>query len=115
MDLFREEIALMSALCARALRLTLTPAAGMRIEVVNEYRTDEAGWVQLPDLAYGGRPGRCCGSPRNARTFLPADRRASLSSRQISATPTSRACSARRRPCICSCRPPRPPRSQRSR
>ena len=54
MDPFREEFDLMSALCARRLRLALAPAAGVRVEVVNQYRTDAEGRTMLPDLAYGG-------------------------------------------------------------
>jgi Ca-activated chloride channel family protein len=54
MDPFREEFDLMSALCARRLRLALAPAEGVRVEVVNQYRTDAEGRTMLPDLAYGG-------------------------------------------------------------
>jgi Ca-activated chloride channel homolog len=53
-DPFREELDLMSALCARGLRLSLAPAAGVRVEVLNQYRTEDGGRVLLPDLAYGG-------------------------------------------------------------
>jgi Ca-activated chloride channel homolog len=53
MDPFREEFDLMSALCARGLRLALAPAAGVRVEVVNRYATDAEGRCMLPDLAYG--------------------------------------------------------------
>jgi Ca-activated chloride channel family protein len=53
-DPFREELDLMSALCARGLRLSLAPASGVRVEVLNPYRTEADGRVQLPDLAYGG-------------------------------------------------------------
>jgi Ca-activated chloride channel family protein len=54
MDPFREEFDLMSALCARRLRLALAPAGGVRVEVVNQYRTDAEGRTMLPDLAYSG-------------------------------------------------------------
>ncbi len=54
MDPFREEFDLMSALCARRLRLALAPKEGVRVEVVNQYRTDAEGRTMLPDLAYGG-------------------------------------------------------------
>ena len=54
MDPFREEFDLMSALCARGLRLALAPAAGVRVEVANRYATDAEGRSVLPDLAYGG-------------------------------------------------------------
>jgi Ca-activated chloride channel homolog len=53
MDPFREEFDLMSALCARDLRLAISPAAGVHVEVVNGYRTDAEGRSMLPDLAYG--------------------------------------------------------------
>jgi Ca-activated chloride channel homolog len=54
MDPFREEFDLMSAVCARRLRLALAPAEGVRVQVVNQYRTDAEGRTMLPDLAYGG-------------------------------------------------------------
>jgi Ca-activated chloride channel homolog len=54
MDPFRQEFDLMSALCARGLRLGLAPAPGVLVEIVNGYRTDTAGRAVLPDLAYGG-------------------------------------------------------------
>jgi Ca-activated chloride channel family protein len=54
MDPFREEFDLMTALSARHLRLSLAPAEGVRIEVVNQYRTDAEGRTMLPDLADGG-------------------------------------------------------------
>jgi Ca-activated chloride channel family protein len=52
-DPFREEFDLMSALCARSLRLSLAPADRVRVEVLNQYRAEEDGRVLLPDLAYG--------------------------------------------------------------
>jgi Ca-activated chloride channel family protein len=39
---------------ARGLRLALASAPGIRVEIVNGYRTDAAGRTILPDLAYGG-------------------------------------------------------------
>ncbi len=55
LDPFQEEFSLMSALCARDLRLMLSAPAGVQFELLNDYRcigrTDT--W-QLPDLAYGG-------------------------------------------------------------
>jgi Ca-activated chloride channel family protein len=53
MDPFREEFDLLSALCARKLRLKLEPAQGVSIKVLNAYRMDEQGRTKLPDLAYG--------------------------------------------------------------
>lgn len=54
MDPFREELDLMSALCARRLRLTLEPAENVQVEVLNRYRTDGQGRTLLPDLALRG-------------------------------------------------------------
>jgi Ca-activated chloride channel family protein len=54
MDPFREEFDLMSALCARRLRLAVAPARGVRVEILNQYRTDAEGRTMLLDLAYGG-------------------------------------------------------------
>jgi Ca-activated chloride channel family protein len=51
-DPFREELDLLSAMCARGLRLTLAPAQGVGVQVVNMYPTDGDGRVLLPDLAY---------------------------------------------------------------
>lgn len=53
MGSFREEFDLLSALCARDVRLRITPAAGVIVEVLNEHPRDGAAW-RLPDLAYGG-------------------------------------------------------------
>ncbi len=52
-DPFRQEFDLMTALCARALRLAIMPAPGVRAEIVNRYPTDADGRSMLPDLAYG--------------------------------------------------------------
>jgi Ca-activated chloride channel family protein len=54
MDPFREEFALLQALCARRLRLALRAPVGVTVEVLNRYARDEEGRWQLPDLAYGG-------------------------------------------------------------
>jgi Ca-activated chloride channel family protein len=51
---FREEFSLLSALCARNVRLSLTPASGASIEVLNPYETTSASCWKLPDLAYDG-------------------------------------------------------------
>jgi Ca-activated chloride channel homolog len=54
MDPFREELALLTALCARGLVLELQMPDGVHAEVLNGYRGDqESGW-RLPDLAFGG-------------------------------------------------------------
>ncbi len=53
MDPFREELALLNALCARNLQLTVNAASGVRMELLNDYaKTGEWTW-RLPDLAYG--------------------------------------------------------------
>lgn len=53
MDPFREEFALLNALCARSLRLSVSAADGIRMEMLNDYSmAGEQTWL-LPDLAYG--------------------------------------------------------------
>lgn len=54
MDPFREEFALLNALCARRVELRLMVGPGVRAQVLNDYPTTVDGAVQLPDLAYGG-------------------------------------------------------------
>jgi Ca-activated chloride channel family protein len=54
MDPFREELALLNALCARRLILEVQTAEGVRAEVLNGYTAVGDGGWQLPDLAYGG-------------------------------------------------------------
>jgi Ca-activated chloride channel family protein len=53
MDPFREEFALLSAICGRKMRLRFEPSRGVTVEVLNVYRTDPEGRTILPDLAYG--------------------------------------------------------------
>ena len=54
MDPFREEFELLNALCARHLRLEVTPAAGVSATMLNDYSsTGDNAW-RLPDLAFGG-------------------------------------------------------------
>jgi Ca-activated chloride channel family protein len=54
MDPFREEFELLNALCARRLRLEVSPAAGVSVKVLNDYVADgEHAWL-LPNLAFGG-------------------------------------------------------------
>ena len=54
MDPFREEFALLNALCSRGLVLELQTTEGVRAEILNGYtQVGDAGW-RLPDLAYGG-------------------------------------------------------------
>lgn len=53
MDPFREEFALLNALCARQLVLNVAAAPGFRAEILNDYpRSPQGGW-RLPDLAHG--------------------------------------------------------------
>ena len=51
---FREEFSLLQALCARSVRLNLRPADGIRFELLNNYRRNPDGTINLPDLAYEG-------------------------------------------------------------
>lgn len=53
MDPFREEFDLLAALCGRSVTLSLTPAAGVSVELLNGYPEVDGGW-RLPDLAYDG-------------------------------------------------------------
>lgn len=54
MDPFREEFALLNATCGRSTKLTLVPAKGVRMEVINDYvAAGDATW-SLPDLVHGG-------------------------------------------------------------
>ena len=54
MERFHEEFSLLSALCARSVRLLLTPLPGIRFEMLNLYETAKDGSWRLPDLAYDG-------------------------------------------------------------
>jgi len=53
MEPFQEELALINAVCGRQVRLQLEAPAGVRVEVLNDYRHGEDGWA-LPDLLAGG-------------------------------------------------------------
>lgn len=54
LDPFQEEFSLLSALCARQVKLTLSAPVGVQFELLNDYRPlAEATW-QMPDLAYEG-------------------------------------------------------------
>jgi Ca-activated chloride channel family protein len=53
MDPFREEFALLNALCARNTVLQAKPVNGVRVELLNEYTVLPGGGWRLPDLAYG--------------------------------------------------------------
>lgn len=53
MDGFQQEFDLMSATCARSVRLAITPSPSVGVEVLNSYRTDSTGAWVLPDIAYG--------------------------------------------------------------
>jgi Ca-activated chloride channel homolog len=54
MDPFCEEFDLMSALCARKIRLKLKFGKGVTGRVVNDFQMADGGRVKLPDLAYEG-------------------------------------------------------------
>jgi Ca-activated chloride channel family protein len=54
MDPFREEFELLSALCARRLRLEIEPAPGVKAKLLNDYVADgRNAWI-LPNLAFAG-------------------------------------------------------------
>ncbi|MGA1081341.1 MAG: vWA domain-containing protein [Steroidobacteraceae bacterium] len=53
MDPFREEFALLNALCGRKLVLELKAPSGVKLEMLNDYDMLEPGRWRLPDLAYG--------------------------------------------------------------
>lgn len=53
-DPFREELALLDAMCARQVELALEAPAGVTVEVLNHYAKTPQGRWRLPDLAYGG-------------------------------------------------------------
>jgi len=54
LERFQEEFSLLSALCARNIRLFLNPLPGIRCEMLNLYERHEDGSWRLPDLAYDG-------------------------------------------------------------
>ncbi len=54
MERFHEEFSLLSALCARNVRLRLAPLPGIRCEMLNLYEAAKDGNWQLPDLTYDG-------------------------------------------------------------
>ncbi|MGB0749785.1 MAG: vWA domain-containing protein [Magnetospiraceae bacterium] len=54
MDPFQEEFDLLSALCARRLRLRVAAAPGVTATVLNDLPMDADGAYRLLDLAYGG-------------------------------------------------------------
>ncbi len=53
LDPFREEFDLLSAVCARRMRLRIEPSPGVSVTVLNAYPTDPDGDTILPDLAHG--------------------------------------------------------------
>lgn len=53
MDPFQEEFDLLTALYGRAVTLSLTPADGVSMALLNGYPQVDGGW-RLPDLAYDG-------------------------------------------------------------
>jgi Ca-activated chloride channel homolog len=54
MDPFQEEFDLLDALCARKLRLHLSPEPGVTCEVINDYQRSPDMKFILPDLAHQG-------------------------------------------------------------
>jgi len=54
LERFQEEFSLLSSLCARNVRLFLSPLPGVRSEMLNLYEAAKDGSWRLPDLAYDG-------------------------------------------------------------
>ncbi|WP_348263251.1 VWA domain-containing protein [Telmatobacter sp. DSM 110680] len=54
LERFHEEFSLLSSLCARNVRLLLTPLPGIRCEMLNLYEAGKDGSWRLPDLVYDG-------------------------------------------------------------
>jgi Ca-activated chloride channel family protein len=54
LERFREEFSLLASLCARDVRLRVTPLPGIRCELLNLYELTGDGAWRLPDLAYDG-------------------------------------------------------------
>lgn len=54
LERFQEEFSLLSALCARNVRLYLSPLPGVRCEMLNLYEESNDGSWRMPDLAYDG-------------------------------------------------------------
>jgi Ca-activated chloride channel family protein len=54
LERFQEEFSLMSSLCARNVRLFLSPLPGVRCEMLNLYEAAKDGSWRLPDLAFDG-------------------------------------------------------------
>ena len=54
LERFQEEFSLLSSLCARNVRLLLTPLPGVRCEMLNLYESTENGSWRLPDLSFDG-------------------------------------------------------------
>jgi Ca-activated chloride channel family protein len=79
MDPFREEFALLNALCARSLELELSTIDGAELEVMNAYTKNTASTWRLPDLAYGADAWAL------VRVRLPKERGAALSSQESAA------------------------------
>ncbi|MEH6585205.1 MAG: VWA domain-containing protein [Halioglobus sp.] len=54
MDPFQEEFSLLSSLCARNLKLSLSAPAGVQFELLNDYKQLDDGSWQLPDVSFEG-------------------------------------------------------------
>jgi hypothetical protein len=54
LERFHEEFSLLSSLCARNVRLLLTPLPGISCEMLNLYEAANDGSWRLPDLVYDG-------------------------------------------------------------
>lgn len=54
LERFQEEFSLLSSLCARNVRLLLSPMPGVKMQMLNPYEAGENNSWRLPDLAYDG-------------------------------------------------------------
>jgi Ca-activated chloride channel homolog len=54
MDPFQEEFSLLSSLCARNVKLSLSAPAGVKFELLNDYKPLEEGSWELPDVSFEG-------------------------------------------------------------
>jgi Ca-activated chloride channel family protein len=79
MDPFREEFDLMSALCARRLRLALAPAGACASRSSTSTAPTRKGAPCFPISPTAARPGRCCASPCRVPLWRPPGRETSIS------------------------------------
>ena len=80
---FEEELSLLADLALRDVRLTLTPAPGVRVEMLNELATQGAAW-RLPEIAWGAEAWAVVRLHLSAAQFPAAGTQAGLLSVQVS-------------------------------